>query len=330
MRNKHLIPVLSPVLPLLMLLLIISGGPVFAEASPSMSVILKNRAVVSDNIVRVRDVAQMDASTRNRIGKLVIAAAPNLGDSTTISKNEIYEKLVGNGFQIPRTQIKGASLVKVMRKGMVVKPTYFRDQIHQYITTHSRWKDGVTVSIVTAKDIIVPESGVHWKLMPANGQDFFGNLLFKIQAISRKTQDVIYSNWIVAKLNIVKPVALSNGTLQKGQPIGPGDIRWEARQITVFTRNALLDQREIIGQRAGRTIRPNTVITGSLLQKKYLVHRGGIATLVARSNSVRATSRVKVLANGGYGDTVKCMNTASKKILSAVVTGKNQVEVNVQ
>lgn len=332
MRNKHLIPVSTALLVGLSILVIsvLWCGTVYAEAQASMSMVLKNRATVSDNIVRVRDIAQMDSSTRGRIGTLVIAAAPNLGNSTVISKNEVYEKLLGNGFQIPKTQIKGAAQVEVTRKGQVIKPSYFKDQIYQYITTHSHWKDGVQVSIITAKDIIVPESGVHWKLMPANGQDFFGNLLFKIQAISQTTNEVIYSNWIVAKLRIVKSVAISNATIQKGQPIGPSDIRWEERQITVFTRDALLDSREIVGERAGRMIRPNTVITGCLLQKQYLVQRGGMAILVAQSNNVRATSRVKVLANGAYGDTVRCMNTASKRILSAVVTGKNQVEVNVQ
>jgi flagella basal body P-ring formation protein FlgA len=183
---------------------------------------------------------------------------------------------------------------------------------------------------MTAKDIIVPESGVSWQLMPANGQDFFGSLLFKVQAVSNTSNDVIYSNWIVAKLRIVKPVPLSNRTIPKGQPISKADIRWEAREITVFTRDALLDEREIVNQRAGRIIRPNSVITGKLLQKKYLVQRGGMATLIAQSNNVKATSRVKVLANGAYGDTIRVMNTGSKKILSAVVTGRNQVEVIVQ
>ena len=292
------------------------------------TVVLKARAVVSDDIVRIKDIALMDAPTRSRIGSLVIAAAPGLGNTTTIGKQEIYEKLIGNGVSSP--QVKGAASVTVMRKGMVVEPTFFKEKIHQYIVTHSKWKDGVEVEIVTSKTIVVPESGIRWQLTPANGQDFFGNILFKVKAISDTNNEEIYSNWIVAKLKINKLVAVSNRTIQKNETIGENDIRWENREIDAFIKSAILDKQEIIGRKAGRIIRPNSVITESLMEKKLFVRRGDMATLVARLKGIKATSTVKVLANGSYGDTVRVMNTQSKKIISAVVTGKNTLEVNVQ
>lgn len=296
--------------------------------SYSNMLVLKSRAEVSDDIVRMKDIALMDAPTRARIGSLVIAVSPDLGNTTRIQKQEIYEKLVGNGVSSP--QIKGAAVVTVKRKGIVIEPTFFKDKIHHYIVTHSRWKDGIQVEIVTSKGIVVPESGIRWKLTPANGQDFFGSILFKVKAISNTTNEEIYSNWIVAKLKIRKSVALSNRRIQKNEMINQGDIRWEEREITAFYKDAILDRREIFGHKAGRIIRPNSVITESLMEKKLMVHRGGVATLIARLNGINATSTVKVLANGSYGDTVRVMNTESKKIISAVVIGKNTLEVNVQ
>jgi flagella basal body P-ring formation protein FlgA len=186
------------------------------------------------------------------------------------------------------------------------------------------------VDIVTSKEILVPESGVKWQLEPANGQDFFGNILFKVKAFSSTNNEPIYSNWLVAKLKIIKKVAISNRTIEKNEKIMEGDIRWETREITAFIKKAIFNKNEIIGQKAGRIIKPNSVITSSLLEKKYLVRRGGMALLVAHLKSIKATSTVKVLANGSYGDTVRVMNSSSKKILSAVVTGKNRLEVIVE
>ena len=292
------------------------------------TLILKNKATVSDDLVKIKDVATMDSSMRNRIGDLVIAVSPGLGKTGTLQKQEIYEKLVGNGIQ-PLT-IKGPNSVIVLRKGIIVEPSFFEKMVHQYIVTHSRWKNGVHVEILTSKKIAVPGTGIQWQLTPANGEDFFGNILFKIKALSTVTNEAIYSNWIVAKLKIVQPVAISNRSIQKNEMITESDIRWENREITAFVKDAILDKREIIGQKSGRIIRPNSVITGSLLGKRLLVQRGAIALLVAQLKGIKATSTVKALASGSYGDTVRAMNLRSKKIISAVVTGKNTLEVIVQ
>ncbi|MCP4148668.1 MAG: flagellar basal body P-ring formation protein FlgA, partial [bacterium] len=116
----------------------------------------------------------------------------------------------------------------------------------------------------------------------------------------------------------------------KNERLAAGDLRWEPREINVYTKDAILIKEEIIGQKAGRIIRPNSIITTGLLEKKYMVRRGAVALLIARLKSVTATSNVKVLANGGLGDTIRVLNLTSKRIISATVTGKNKLEVAVQ
>jgi flagellar basal body P-ring formation protein FlgA len=295
-----------------------------------LSLVLKSRATVSDDIVRVNDVALMKPNVRARIGGLVIAVSPQMGKSTTIYKKEIHEKLVGNGFTISTDQLKGPSAVTIMRKGQLVKPSVFKEEILKYITKHSRWKDGISISITSNKQIVVPENGVRWKLTPANGQDFFGNVLFKVRGYSPTTNEEIISNWIVAKLKITKQVAVSNGTINKNQLITENDIRWETREITVFTKDAIWNKHQLVGQKAGRLIRPNSVITTTLLQKKYMVRRGSIVKLFANFKGIIASSTVKALANGTQGDTIRVQNINSKKILSAVVSGPNKLEVIVE
>ncbi|MCP4219484.1 MAG: flagellar basal body P-ring formation protein FlgA [bacterium] len=292
------------------------------------SLVLKNSAVVSDGIVRIKDIAVMDAATRGQIGNLVVAVAPEMGIKSSIGKQEILEKLVGNGYHSPN--IKGPNRVTIQRKGNTVKPTFFKDIIHNYIIKNSKWKDGLQVNIVSSKTMIIPEEGVRWKLTPANGQDFFGNILFKVTAFSKATNEEILSNWVVAKLKIRKNVAISNRVIQKNEILRAEDLRWEMREITVFTKDALLTSQEIVGSSAGRLIRPNTVITSRVMAKHFLVKRGATALLVAHLHNVKATSRVRVLANGGPGDLVRVMNPVSKKIISARVTGKDRLEVTVE
>ncbi len=290
--------------------------------------VLKDKAVVSDRIVRLNDIALMDTAARNRIGKLVVAVSPVMGATGSIKKQSVYEKLIGNGIQSPKVQ--GADVVKITRSGVRLHPSFFKDQIRDYVISHSRWKDGVEVEVVTNKEIIVPHSNMRWQLTPANGQDFFGNILFKATAFSPATNEVAFSSWITAKLRIQKLVAVSNRTIQKSEPIGTDAIRWEKRELTAYNREAVFDKEALFGQKAGRIIRPNSVITKNHLEKKYLVRRGANAVMEAKFKNIKATSMVRVLSDGSLGDTVKVVTLNSKKILAATVTGRNRLEVSVQ
>lgn len=312
----------------LVLLLVLSSLPGLSTRLSATTLVLKKRAVVSDHIVRIKDIASMDKSTRSQYGNLVVAVSPEMGRTGTIEKREIYEKLVGNGFR--NVELRGPSIVTIVRKGSRISPGFFKKQIYNYIITHSKWKSGIQVTLVSKKEVVVPETGVKWRMTPANGQDFFGNILFKVEAFTPATNELIYSNWIVAKLKIVQKVAISNRTIQKNERLSPGDFRWETREITAFFKDALFTEKEIVGEKAGRMIRPNSVITAGLLEKKFLVKRGAGATLVANFKNIKATSTVKVMSNGVLGDTVRVINHRSKKIISATVVGKNKVEVTVE
>lgn len=288
--------------------------------------ILKHRAEVSDGLVKVKDIARLETSTPKKLGNITISVSPDLGATRVIKKQEFYRKLVGNGVNNPI--IKGPSVVRVRRVGAVIDTNLFKKKILSYIIAHSKWKKGVTVNIVSSKEIVVPRHGVRWQIAPADGEDFFGNVLFKIKAYSKQEQ--IFNSWLVARLKIEQKVAVSNRTISKNEPLTETDFRWETREITPFTKDAILTPNELLGQKPGRIIRPNTVITQRVMQKKFLVRRGEQATLVAQRPFIKATSRVMVLKNGAYGDLVKVQNTVSKKILTATVKGKNHLEVTVQ
>jgi len=58
--------------------------------------------------------------------------------------------------------------------------------------------------------------------------------------------------------------------------------------------------------------------------------RGEAAVLVAQTRNVSASTHVKVLADGCIGDPVQVMNLVSKRIITAVVNGKNSLEVRVE
>jgi flagella basal body P-ring formation protein FlgA len=288
--------------------------------------VLLESVKVTDAIVRLNDIALMDNDTQNQIGSLPMTVSPEIGQYQTLSRAEVSSKLLGNGIQNP--VFKGAEIIRILRQGVVIKSSHLQPLIKKYIQTHSSWKDGVEVKIASSKQLIVPHADTQWKITPANGQDFFGSMLFRIQGIWKN--ELVADAWLMAELTIVRPVAISNRQIQKNEAVSAEDIRWENRELTPFTKNALLSETGIIGKRTSRLINANTVITASLLNKNFLVQRGHSATLIASTKSIRATSKVTALANGQEGDMVKVINNDSKIIIIARVCGENLLEVIVQ
>ncbi len=314
-------------IPIILLMLILPFDMALASGSGSgTAFVLKENAVVFDEVVKMKDVALMDNATVRQIGDMVITASPKIGSKLTIGKREIYEKLIGNGISDP--VLRGAARVQVNRNGKSVHASYFKNQILRYIQTHSKWKSGLSLTVVSNKRFVVPDTGVSWEITPVNGQDFFGNILFKVKAVKNNLE--LFSDWIVARLKIKRLVAISNRTLGRNELIQKKDIRWETREITAFLKNAVLDEKQIIGKRAGRTIRTNSVITENNLESAFLVRRGYLSSLVAKYKSIHAVADVIPMSNGKYGDLIKVVNKNTKTVLTAMVIGQNKMEVKIR
>jgi flagella basal body P-ring formation protein FlgA len=286
---------------------------------------LRSSATVSGELVRLADIVRLPDRTDPRLAGLVIGVSPRPGAAMVFPRREVCEKLAGNGFSA--TRLEGAEQVRVERSGRLVEPSFFRQLIADYLARNSRWGDGLSVTTLPGGAVTVPETDVSWSVQPANGEEFFGNVLFRVSAAIDGRE--IYSGWVTARLKIEKRVAVSNRPLNKGEAIGPADIRWETREITPLTRDALLSESEVVGRRTGRIIRSNTVLTGDLLENDCRVRRGQSATLTVTYRTVRVTSLVQVLNDGNCGDRVQAVNESSKQVLTARVTGPGQLEVEV-
>ncbi len=317
MKHRHLTLLLAGAL--------LSGHGAARAADGKAALQLRERATVSAELVRIADVAELPAGADPRLGGLVIGAAPDPGAAQVYPRREIYEKLVGNGFTA--TRLEGAAAVRVERNGRSLETSFFQPAIAAYVARHSRWGDGLTVTVLPGRPLPVPGGDLEWIVQPANGGDFFGNVLFRVAARSGDRE--VFNGWVTARLKIEAPVAVSNRALGPGEAIADADVRWERREITPFTRNAVLAPAELAGRRAARLIRPNTVLTAELLQGDWLVRRGQTATLAVDHHGVRATTTVRVLADGRLGDRVRAQNESSRQLLTARVTGSGALEVEV-
>jgi flagella basal body P-ring formation protein FlgA len=290
------------------------------------SVYLKNKVVVYNESVKFQDVAHMDNQLRRECGGLLVGISPEFKEVTVLKKVEIRDRLNKNGYK--GLILKGSDRIIIRRGGTLVKPGFLQKMVTDYIKNNSSWKNNFSIEMKNNKKFIVPEGKISWQLYPANGQDFFQNMLFRIKAY-RKGVEVL-SDWLMIRLRIFREVALSKRTINRGELLNPSDIRWEKRELNRSYQDAVFDPSKLIGQRVGRTIGANTVITGRVLMREYAVRRGEFAILTANYKLIKASLKVVAMSDGRRGDFIRVKNTESKKILLARVTGKQKLEVDVQ
>ncbi len=308
-------------------LLILAGAALAAcLAAESTELRLRAEAEISDQLVRLQDIAAMDPAALARLGELVMAVAPQPGRSEVFSRAEISDKLRGLG--VNGVRIGGAAAVRVSRTGGICTPEMQEQLIREYLSGHSPWGPDLEIEILSKRDIVVPESDFSWRIEATRSRDFLGTVLFSLKTVHHGRESAAY--WISARLRVSREVAVTNRSLAKGETINESDIRWEKREITPFISDALLESRELLGRRTGRIVTANSVLTSACLEKQWLVRRGEPATLKTGSDVFSISLQVMPLTDGVMGQRLRVINESSRKIIMARVSGVNLLEVDRQ
>jgi flagella basal body P-ring formation protein FlgA len=116
--------------------------------------------------------------------------------------------------------------------------------------------------------------------------------------------------------------------LGKHQPIKPADLSVERRDLAALPSDTISRIEDAMGNRTTRMIYPNTVLQTSMISSPPLVKRGDMVKIVANAGAMTITATGMVKQQGCKGETVRVVNTDSKRIITARVTGPGAVEVD--
>ncbi len=118
-----------------------------------------------------------------------------------------------------------------------------------------------------------------------------------------------------------------NRHMRAGDVIRRGDIKWIAVRSNAADRNAISDIAEIVGQTPRRQLRAGTPIRRGEVRPPVIVAKGTIVTLELRTRRMTLIARVKAAEDGAKGQTIRLLNTRSKRTVEGVVVGPGRVVV---
>ena len=126
----------------------------------------------------------------------------------------------------------------------------------------------------------------------------------------------------------VVDIPVTTRAIARGDVIEEGDVQYQSVRASRVKAQAIRDLTDVIGKAARRTLQPETILTRRDVRIPVLVKRNAIVNMVLQTPTLNITTQGRALENGGMNETVRVMNTDSRKTIEARVSGVNEVTVN--
>ena len=134
-----------------------------------------------------------------------------------------------------------------------------------------------------------------------------------------------WRTYVPVRIYRYKNVVAAAGPMSPGQMISESDLVFSEVDLNRVRSNVFTDMNVLVGARIKKRIAAGQAINAS---DTCLVCEGQSVTIVAQDKTLRITAAGKALADGLKGESVVVENARSNKSLQAVVTGLNEVTVN--
>lgn len=123
---------------------------------------------------------------------------------------------------------------------------------------------------------------------------------------------------VVAKENIPSKSAISEDMLD-----------YAFRDKNTLYSGYFKDTKEIINQESVSTLAAGSVLNKHVIRQPIIINRNQIVSIVSRHGHIMVSAEGVAKMDGALNDTIKVLNSSSKRTIDAVVTSSSTVEVGV-
>ncbi len=302
-----------------------------ALASPWARLTLKPQTVVDNDDVRLADIASVSVSGSDRLDileKTVVARAPQPGQTRFVGVEYIRIRLKQAGFDPGQMRFDGSRDVRITRSAAKLPGDRIRQAVETAIRNRMPWDDAdVTISDVQFdRDVEVPKGNLTYQIEPNRHEDYLGATILALHLFVDGKP--VRKLWVNATISVMADVVTVVRPLGKHQHIALDDLVIQRRDRADLSADTVARLEDALGFRTTRMIYPNTVLRSGMLALPPVVRRGDLVKIVADAGPMTITATGVVKQQGRKGEMVRVMNTSSKRIILARVTGPGAVKVD--
>jgi flagella basal body P-ring formation protein FlgA len=294
------------------LLLVVSAKLVLgAEVNVSMPLQLKANIVVTSDQITFADLFQ----NAGELSDIVVAGAPLPGRKLSLSPLALARNVAAHGREWTNTGQLRRILVK--RSGRRLGRMEIADLLKTELDQTGNGARYELVVSAGASNIYVPGDAMtlpqveRLDVNPSTGA-FMATMVpyANAEAVTLRGRA-----WHLTEVPaLVRPIAA-------GQMIAADDVVWIDVRADRLGVNPILDEAQIVGQMARRSLAASRALKAHDLKTPDAVKKGELISIVYELPGLKLTARGKVLANAATGDTVRVVNLSSSRTIEVTITG---------
>jgi len=299
-------------------------------AAENIRITLKPVAEVSQEVVRLTDLAELSGNRdqTKTMGNTVVASSPQPGQTRFVGGDYIRIRLRQAGFDTTRILFRGAPDVRITRTSASLPVQRIRQAVESTIRNRMPWNDeNVSIKgIQFDESVRLPVGKLTYRIIPKRNEDYLGRSILALHLFV--DGEAVRKLWVNATISVMTDVVVAARPLGKHQHIRLEDLTVERRDLATVGSEPITRPEDVLGNRTTRMIYPHTVIQAGMIALPPLVKRGDIVKIVADAGPMTITATGLVKQQGRKGDVVRVMNTDSKRVILARITGPGAVKVD--
>jgi flagellar basal body P-ring formation protein FlgA len=308
-------------------LLTLSGASALAQTREDLAAVqvLRANVTVTGNVVRIGDVID-NAGTSSQIA---IYRAPDLGTTGTLPVDQLLAALQAH--QVIGVDTKDIKAVTVTRLSRTVEAKEIQLQVARALEHRSGLGDAANLTLTFDRDVqdLQLEASNTGAMQPVSAryEARSGRFDVSFEVGNDANTAPARLRFTGTAIETVEAAVLTRD-IERNEVLKSSDLMTERRPKAALGTDVASRDRAI-GMQMRKQVRAGQPLKTADLAKPDLVQRDQNVTLIYESAGLYLTIRGKAIENGAEGDVVNVLNLQSKRTVSGVVIGREQVAISV-
>jgi flagella basal body P-ring formation protein FlgA len=211
--------------------------------------------------------------------------------------------------------------------GVAIEADRIKTAVTQFLQRKMPWepKTATIKAIRGLKNFNAPAGKVQVKVMAPRGCKYLGSVPLSVSIFV--SGELFKKSWVTADIEVLSKVVMVAKPLGRHQPIKAEYLKLVEVDLAKVPSQAIRSIDEAVGMRAKRRIFPKTILRRDYVEAPYMVQRGDLVKIVARSETLQLTTQGITKERGRRGERIRVENIDSKKQVYATVVDAATVEV---
>lgn len=297
-------------------------GAILASTAWSQP-LLRDHVFIEEDVIRLGDLFT-DAGEK---GEITIAKAPAPGARIVLDADRLYR--IAKAYRLPWQMQSRFDRIVIERTSTAVPREEILEALRDSLNAQGLPKEA-KIEIANANlQIHVPANQpatIAVKYLQYDKRTQYFSALMVSPANDPLAKEFQVSGRAYATI----PIPVLREHANAGDIIRKEDIEWIQMRADRVSSNAVTSAEGLIGNTPRRVIMAGKSIPRNDVRPPVLVAKGDTVTITYETPSMTLRTKGRAMDVGGQNDTIRVMNTQSKFIVDATVTGRNMVSVDIR